>query len=126
MTETLERTHVRPARLLIIHVICNDILTLQPSQPEPLNNMSKLIYVLCLGVYHDKCCKIKYFEGLLLQWLLAYYCSQPPSTLGLSNIGLGSTWMGDRCMMSISADSPSDKTLTRYPRSLGAALAATV
>ena len=33
--------------------------------------------------------------------------------LGLSNIDLGCTWMGDRSIMSISADSPSDEILNR-------------
>ena len=52
------------------------------------------------------------------KWLLAYYYSQP---LGLSNIGLGlylQAWMGDRCSMTISADSPLDETLNRCPLAL--------
>ena len=52
------------------------------------------------------------------QWLLAYHYCHPPSTLGLSNIGLGLYWMGDRSGMSISADSPSDETLNRGPLAL--------
>ena len=43
------------------------------------------------------------------QWLLAYYYGQPPSTLELSNIDLGS-YLGDRSGMSISADSLSGET----------------
>ena len=52
------------------------------------------------------------------RWLLAYHYGQPPGTLGLSNIGLGFTWMGDHSGMSISADSPSDETLNRGPLAL--------
>ena len=53
------------------------------------------------------------------QWLLAYYYSQPPSTLGLSNIGLGLYLDGwPYSGMSISADSPSDETLNQGPLAL--------
>ena len=52
------------------------------------------------------------------QWLLAYYFGQTPSALGLSNIDLGLSWMGDRISMSISTDSPSDETLNWGPQAL--------
>ena len=44
---------------------------------------------------------------------MAYYYSQPLSTLRFSNIGLSCTRMCDRSSMSISADSPLDETLNQ-------------
>ena len=55
---------------------------------------------------------------MLCQWLLAYHYSHSLSALGLSNFALVCTWMGDRCGMSISADSPLDETLNRGPLAL--------
>ena len=55
------------------------------------------------------------------QWLLAYYCGQPPSKFGVKQqvtSTLVCTLMGDCCGMSISADSPSDKTLNGGPLAL--------
>ena len=55
---------------------------------------------------------------LFRQWLLTYGYSQPPGTLGLSNMASVCTLMGDCISMSISADSPSDETLNRGPLAL--------
>ena len=74
--------------------------------------------MLHIGIYRMTFADMYYVLSMYSQWLLAYCYTQPPGTLGLSNLALVCSWIDDRISMSISVDSPSDETLNQDPLAL--------